>query len=123
MFVSRMLALLAAGTAIAPAAVSAAPVITVSDTNAAIVRQMHVQTTDLNLASAADQRKLQNRVNHAVGEVCSLNDVPDNFENGRCRQAAMQGAKAQIADAMARSAPHYAEAKTQSAAPNTASGS
>lgn len=63
-----------------------------------------VRYADLNLAMSSDQRKLHNRVNHAVRTVCreSLGPSAIIISQQRCRQFAWQGALPQMKRAVQR---------------------
>jgi UrcA family protein len=62
-----------------------------------------VSYADLNLASAAGRKRLEFRVDHAVGKVCpSGTDIREALEGRSCAKAAWAGARPQMERAFAR---------------------
>jgi UrcA family protein len=87
--------------ALTPALASAAPIGDTNELTASgerIVETRRVETSDLNLASAADLKTLDGRIRRAIGEVCSDNATPRTaFYNVACRYDARRSADQQLA--------------------------
>ncbi len=68
------------------------------------VRHSIVKIDDLNLGSAAGRQTLSRRLDAAVDAVCPASEAVDRYAELRCRTAATQQARADVAHATGRAA-------------------
>lgn len=84
--------------ALTPALANAAPIDEVVATGERIVETQRVETSDLNLASATDLKKLDGRIRRAIVQVCSDAATPRAaFYDNVCREDARRSADQQLA--------------------------